>query len=71
MKRVITVSFSYVVLVILVITMSLQGYNKKKQYIAASGPKETTSADFWRMIWQHGATCIVMVTKCVEEGKVR
>ncbi|XP_067938982.1 receptor-type tyrosine-protein phosphatase T-like [Watersipora subatra] len=49
----------------------INGYSKKKCYIATSGPKETTCADFWRMVWQHEATCIVMVTKCVEEGKLK
>ena len=47
-----------------------QGYSQPNQYIASSGPKESTTYDFWRMVWERRVTCIVMVTKCVEEGKV-
>uniref|UniRef100_A0A8C8B1G8 protein-tyrosine-phosphatase n=1 Tax=Otus sunia TaxID=257818 RepID=A0A8C8B1G8_9STRI len=41
-------------------------------YINASyidvSPKDETTDDFWRMIWEQKATIIVMVTRC-EEGK--
>ena len=29
-----------------------------------------TVADFWRMVWQYKINHIVMLTKCLEAGKV-
>ncbi|XP_041064187.1 receptor-type tyrosine-protein phosphatase C isoform X3 [Carcharodon carcharias] len=46
----------------------IDGFNESRKYIAAQGPKEETSADFWKMVWEQKATIIVMVTRC-EEGK--
>ena len=31
---------------------------------------QNTVQDFWRMVWEHGLDTIVMLTKCVEGGKV-
>ncbi|XP_025107111.1 receptor-type tyrosine-protein phosphatase alpha-like isoform X2 [Pomacea canaliculata] len=46
----------------------IRGYKQEKKYIAAQGPKENTTTDFWRMVWQERITHIVMLTNC-EEGK--
>ncbi|XP_038650763.1 receptor-type tyrosine-protein phosphatase C isoform X4 [Scyliorhinus canicula] len=46
----------------------IDGFNESRKYIAAQGPKEETSNDFWKMVWEQKATIIVMVTRC-EEGK--
>jgi len=34
-----------------------------KAYIVTQGPTETSIGDFWRMVWQERASCIVMVTR--------
>lgn len=40
-------------------------------YIACQGPLPLTSGDFWAMVWQQGATLIVMVTTIVERGMMK
>ncbi|XP_010222838.1 PREDICTED: receptor-type tyrosine-protein phosphatase C [Tinamus guttatus] len=45
----------------------IDGFKEPRKYIAAQGPKDETTDDFWRMIWEQKATVIVMVTRC-EEG---
>jgi protein tyrosine phosphatase len=42
-----------------------------REYIAAQGPKPTTSFDFWRMVLQHKCETIVMLTSLVENNKVK
>ncbi|XP_066906293.1 receptor-type tyrosine-protein phosphatase kappa [Halyomorpha halys] len=39
-------------------------------YIVTQGPTETTVNEFWRMIWQEKASCIVMLTKTFDFIKV-
>ena len=34
------------------------------------GPTENTLDTFWKMIWENHVQTIVMLTKCVEGGKV-
>lgn len=51
-------------------TMILQGYSNDIEYIATQGPKEETCLDFWRMVFQHDVSVIVMVTNLVEQDKV-
>ncbi|CAH0551471.1 unnamed protein product [Brassicogethes aeneus] len=36
---------------------------KPNAYIVTQGPTEETVTDFWRMVWQERASCIVMLTK--------
>uniref|UniRef100_A0A8W8NCG0 protein-tyrosine-phosphatase n=1 Tax=Magallana gigas TaxID=29159 RepID=A0A8W8NCG0_MAGGI len=42
----------------------------KKKYIAAQGPKDSTIADFWRMVWQENARIIVCLTN-ISEAKTK
>ncbi|KAI5710062.1 hypothetical protein M8J76_004469 [Diaphorina citri] len=39
-------------------------------YIVTQGPTEVTVNDFWRMVWQENASCIVMLTKTFDFIKV-
>ena len=36
-----------------------------------AGPTELTVVRFWQMIWEHQLPTIVMLTRCIEDGKVR
>ncbi|KAG5674932.1 hypothetical protein PVAND_004876 [Polypedilum vanderplanki] len=49
----------------------VNGYYHSKEYVAAQGPKPTTSFDFWRMVLQHKCESIVMLTSLVENNKVK
>jgi len=42
-----------------------------KRWIAPQGPLPHTMIDFWNMVWQHGCTSIVMLTKTVENGRAK
>lgn len=47
------------------------GNNFRREYIATQGPLPGTKDDFWRMVWEHGVFNVVMVTQCVEKGRVK
>ena len=49
----------------------LQGYRHCKEFLIGPGPMESTSADFWRMIWENQSHAIVMLGQLKENGEVK
>ncbi|XP_062991285.1 receptor-type tyrosine-protein phosphatase C isoform X2 [Elgaria multicarinata webbii] len=49
----------------------IDGFKEPRKYIAAQGPKDETTDDFWRMIWEQKATIVVMVTRCEEGNRIK
>ncbi|XP_048372675.1 receptor-type tyrosine-protein phosphatase H [Sphaerodactylus townsendi] len=49
----------------------MPGYQGEKEYIATQGPLPGTVYDFWHMIWEQRVTTLVMLTNCVENGRVK
>uniref|UniRef100_A0A8C4LWQ5 Receptor-type tyrosine-protein phosphatase eta n=1 Tax=Equus asinus asinus TaxID=83772 RepID=A0A8C4LWQ5_EQUAS len=49
----------------------MPGYHSKRDFIATQGPLPNTLKDFWRMVWEKNIYAIVMLTKCVEQGRTK
>ncbi|XP_059396121.1 receptor-type tyrosine-protein phosphatase delta-like isoform X29 [Carassius carassius] len=47
----------------------IDGYRQQKAYIATQGPLAETTEDFWRKLWEHNSTIVVMLTKLREMGR--
>ncbi|XP_072563702.1 receptor-type tyrosine-protein phosphatase delta-like isoform X7 [Paramormyrops kingsleyae] len=47
----------------------IDGYRQQKAYIATQGPLAETTEDFWRLLWEHNSTIVVMLTKLREMGR--
>ncbi|XP_045139286.1 tyrosine-protein phosphatase Lar-like isoform X5 [Portunus trituberculatus] len=47
----------------------IDGYRYRYAYIATQGPLQETVDDFWRMLWEHNSTIVVMLTKLKEMGR--
>nr|XP_057930093.1 protein tyrosine phosphatase receptor type Fa isoform X7 [Doryrhamphus excisus] len=47
----------------------IDGYRLQKAYMATQGPLAETTEDFWRMLWEHNSTIVVMLTKLREMGR--
>ncbi|XP_035859128.1 receptor-type tyrosine-protein phosphatase beta-like isoform X2 [Sander lucioperca] len=49
----------------------IPGNNFRREYVATQGPLPGTKDDFWKMIWEQNVHNMVMVTQCVEKGRVK
>uniref|UniRef100_A0A4W5PAY9 protein-tyrosine-phosphatase n=1 Tax=Hucho hucho TaxID=62062 RepID=A0A4W5PAY9_9TELE len=47
----------------------IDGYRQQRGYMATQGPLAETTEDFWRMLWEHNSTIVVMLTKLREMGR--
>ncbi|XP_061434949.1 phosphatidylinositol phosphatase PTPRQ-like [Lethenteron reissneri] len=47
----------------------ISGYHCPNELVATQGPLAGTVGDFWRMVWETGASAIAMLTACVERGR--
>uniref|UniRef100_A0A671RCI5 protein-tyrosine-phosphatase n=1 Tax=Sinocyclocheilus anshuiensis TaxID=1608454 RepID=A0A671RCI5_9TELE len=47
----------------------VDGYRQQRAYIATQGPLAETVEDYWRMLWEHNSTIVVMLTKLREMGR--
>ena len=53
-----------------IISFELQGYKQRRAYIAAQGPLQNTVNDFWRMVWEHHCSCIIILCDTEENDMV-
>lgn len=47
------------------------GFNKRRAYICTQGPLQSTTENFWQMVWENNSRIIVMTTRLMERGKVK
>ncbi|XP_076846774.1 protein tyrosine phosphatase receptor type Db isoform X4 [Brachyhypopomus gauderio] len=47
----------------------IDGCRQQRAYIATQGPLAETAEDYWRMLWEHNSTIVVMLTKLREMGR--
>jgi len=44
---------------------------RNRVYIGAQGPLAGTLQDWWRMIWEHNVSVVIMLTRDIEGGKAK
>lgn len=49
----------------------MPGNTFRREYIATQGPLPGTKDDFWKLVWEQNVHNMVMVTQCVEKGRVK
>lgn len=53
------------------VNMVINGTDVVNRYIATQGPLQSTTDDFWEMIFQEKSTLIIMLTTLVERGRTK
>ncbi|OWK56487.1 Receptor-type tyrosine-protein phosphatase V [Lonchura striata] len=48
----------------------MPGYTSQQEFIATQGPLKKTIEDFWRLVWEQNVCNIIMLTVCMENGRV-
>ncbi|NXG36297.1 PTPRV phosphatase, partial [Dromaius novaehollandiae] len=48
----------------------MPGYTSQQEFIATQGPLKKTIEDFWRLVWEQNVYNIIMLTVCMENGRV-
>ncbi|NWU68000.1 PTPRV phosphatase, partial [Pterocles burchelli] len=46
------------------------GYTSPQEFIVTQGPLKKTIEDFWRLVWEQNICNIIMLTVCMENGRV-
>ncbi|XP_054566052.1 receptor-type tyrosine-protein phosphatase H [Eptesicus fuscus] len=49
----------------------MPGLWSPREFIATQGPLPQTVGDFWRLVWEQQSHTLVMLTNCVELGRVK
>ncbi|KAI3388044.1 hypothetical protein SNEBB_008850 [Seison nebaliae] len=49
----------------------VDGYQQEKAYINTQGPLQETIADFWEMIWEQQVLVILMLTRLMENERIK
>ncbi|XP_016073819.1 PREDICTED: receptor-type tyrosine-protein phosphatase H [Miniopterus natalensis] len=49
----------------------MPGLWSPQEFIATQGPLPQTVGDFWRLVWEQQSRTLVMLTNCVELGRVK
>ncbi|XP_055451591.1 LOW QUALITY PROTEIN: receptor-type tyrosine-protein phosphatase H [Psammomys obesus] len=49
----------------------IPGLWSPKEFIATQGPLPHTVSDFWRLVWEQRSHTVVMLTNCMESGRVK
>ncbi|XP_023563746.1 receptor-type tyrosine-protein phosphatase H [Octodon degus] len=49
----------------------MPGRSSPRDFIAAQGPLPQTVGDFWRLVWEQQSRTVVMLTNCLEAGRVK
>ena len=62
--------FVYHVVLVYTHVYIVQDYKHCRAYIAAQGPLQNTVNDFWRMVWEHHCSCVVLLCDTEENDMV-